>query len=219
MSLPEQLYNTDNIDLDLDEVHFPGGYQSRLEDCPARDGPSQPNIVFRDGTAARFTNRNGETMALVQKSIRMRKRKPGDDLIKVAKGQSFDSHGSSNPTHVPLSQMEASHDQYMDLDHEDSHSLNPLGDSFDYLAPPSTDCDMAIKGTCAHVDASPHSDMYGWEAELNRRQNLSASTAETSRDGEMAMFRFQRADGSMTSLIRRVLRTGSSSSLGRYESN
>ncbi|KAI8715648.1 RGS domain-containing protein [Fusarium sp. LHS14.1] len=66
--------------------------------------------------------------------------------------------------------------------------------------------------------ASPTLDMYGWDAELDRRNFTPSRSSMGSSEGcDDIPLSYRRANGSKASLLQRVFRVGSSSSMGKYE--
>ncbi|KAM5357829.1 hypothetical protein ACJZ2D_015872 [Fusarium nematophilum] len=188
----------------------------------------------RDGMAARpDTARSGGKSSLVQKNIRMRRRYPKisdpagslqpTDSTCTSKSQEHKSpvtYYHSGPLVASISATSLAADS--DQDKMDFTST-PLSDVSNYLPTPAQSCEnMAGPATMsdnrAYRYASPMEDMYGWDAELDRRKFPPSRSSMSSREGcDTFALSYRRANGSKSSLLQRVFRVGSSSSLGKYE--
>ncbi|EEU42761.1 uncharacterized protein NECHADRAFT_95673 [Fusarium vanettenii 77-13-4] len=158
----------------------------------------------RDGTAARPESaRNCGKTTLVQKNIRMRRRIP----------KTSEPMASLQPTSIPTS----------DSDQESMMFCStPLSDVSNYLpSPVHSSEDMSCPTTLDSESfryASPIQDMYGWDAELDRRNFTPSRSSMGSSEGcDDIALSYRRANGSKASLLQRVFRVGSSSSMSKYE--
>ncbi|KAG9496979.1 hypothetical protein J7337_011768 [Fusarium musae] len=99
----------------------------------------------------------------------------------------------------------------------------PMADVSNYLPTPTTSNeDMRYPSTSSETEAfryaSPIEDMYGWDAELERREASPSRDSTSSTEGLDAFaLSYRRANGSKHSLLQRVFRVGSSSSVGKME--
>ncbi|KAK7428770.1 hypothetical protein QQZ08_004695 [Neonectria magnoliae] len=183
----------------------------------------------RDGMAAKFAaKRNGQSMSLVQKSIRVRTRMLVDKTVEPVAAQnpakcrlSVKAHEelppsdvSSNHSDMLLASLSA---QDMEVD-SDEQSRRWVGSSFsdfsNYLPTPSQSCESmtssatTVDSQCYCPVSSPE-DAYGWDAELERRGEES--------DGDTIALTYRRANGSKPNLLHRVFKAVSSSSLAKYD--
>lgn len=181
---------------------------------------------FGNGTAANFdTARNGVKPSLVQKNIRMRRRlnKPSELVTTVQ----------------PLANMHAAHFQCPPASsyHTGLPLLStspvcsgssvavtptPMADVSNYLPTPATSSeDVGSHSTTldhqAFRYASPVEDMYGWDAELDRRRSPSRASMSSTEGCDTIALNYRRANGSKHSLLQRVFRVGSSSSMAKLE--
>ncbi|KAF5543657.1 regulator of G signaling [Fusarium phyllophilum] len=168
---------------------------------------------FGDGTAAKSdTARSGANASLVQRNIRMRRRqnKPPElvtNMQSVRNKYTAQSHQAS--------------------DHAENNNIDntsmPMTDVSNYLPTPTTSNeDMRCPSTSSETEAfryaSPIEDMYGWDAELERREASPIRDSISSTEGLDAFaLSYRRANGSKHSLLQRVFRVGSSSSVGKME--
>ncbi|KAM0352850.1 hypothetical protein ACHAPU_001732 [Fusarium lateritium] len=170
---------------------------------------------FGDGTAAKFdTSRIGAKSSLVQKNIRMRRRlnKPSELVTNMQPMKS-----SNSLSFLPQSFSS-------DCTENNANVMKPLlADISNYLPTPDVrseniDCHSTTSGDKAFRYASPVQDMYGWDAELDRRQSSPSRTSTSSTEGcDTIALSYRRANDSKHSLLQRVFRAGSSSSIGKTE--
>lgn len=191
------------------------------------------------------TTRIGQGMPLVHKTIRMRSRKAFDDNLEKHSpstesrdlkfpGSTHFPHAHSSSLTIQSMDMDAAEEDQMDVDSDPkrntcsrtpSDASTTLTDFSNYLPSRSHSCeDMDTVATTMESQdcrfASPSSDLYGWDAELQRRSNFSSCAMENCQDGcEPITLRYRRANGSRSNLFQRVFNVGSSSSLGKYESS
>ncbi|KAH7241743.1 hypothetical protein BKA59DRAFT_529450 [Fusarium tricinctum] len=171
-----------------------------------------------DGAAAKFdTARTSAKTSLVQKDIRMRRRlnKP-PELVTNMQPEKSRCASSYRPDLPQLLSPDC---------HVNNASLSKpsLTDISNYLpisaigsenicCPPTTLGDEAFRY------ASPVEDMYGWDAELERRQSSPSRASISSTEGcDTIALSYRRANGSKHSLLQRVFRVGSSSSVSKME--
>ncbi|KAH7248113.1 hypothetical protein B0J15DRAFT_514765 [Fusarium solani] len=187
----------------------------------------------RDGTAARPESaRSCGKITLVQKNIRMRRRTPktSEPMASLqptstpsCKGQEYKAPASyyhSGPLVASLSASSLAADS-------DQESMmfcsTPLSDVSNYLpSPVHSSEDMSCPPTTLDSEsfryASPIQDMYGWDAELDRRNFCPSRSSVGSSEGcDAIALSYRRANGSKASLLQRVFRVGSSSSMSKYE--
>lgn len=96
-----------------------------------------------------------------------------------------------------------------------------MADVSNYLpTPASSSEDMVCPSTTSDHQAfrfaSPVEDMYGWDAELDRRRSPSRTSMSSAEGCDFALS-YRRANGSKHSLLQRVFRVGSSSSMVKME--
>jgi hypothetical protein len=184
---------------------------------------------FGDGTAAKFdTARNGAKASLVQRNIRMRRRqnKPPElvtNMQSVRNKYTAQFHqASATPSYRPdLPALLVS------SDYAGNNNIyatpTPMNDVSNYLPTPTTSnedigCPSTSSDQEAFRYASPIEDMYGWDAELERREASPSRDSMSSTEGLDAFaLSYRRANGSKHSLLQRVFRVGSSSSMGKME--
>lgn len=187
----------------------------------------------RDGTAAREESaRSGTKTTLVQKNIRMRRRIPktsepmaslqptSTPTFKGQEHKASTSYYHSGPLVASLSASSLA----ADSDEERiMFCSTPLSDVSNYLPSPiHSNEDMTCPPTNLDNEsfryASPIQDMYGWDAELDRRDFPPSRSSVGSSEGcDAIALSYRRANGSKASLLQRVFRVGSSSSMGKYE--
>ncbi|KAF4982540.1 hypothetical protein FZEAL_1850 [Fusarium zealandicum] len=188
----------------------------------------------RDGTAARpNTALSCGKSSLVQKNIRMRRRahksfefKAGLQPMCSTSTPMPQDHKTpvtyyhSGPLVASLSATSLAAESDQDTTEITS---SPLSDLSNYLPTPvGSHEDMACPATTsdrhAYRYASPMEDVYGWDAELNRRHVPRSTSSMSPKEGcDSAALSYRRANGSKATLLQRVFRVGSSSSLGKYE--
>ncbi|KAL2680709.1 hypothetical protein Neosp_008312 [[Neocosmospora] mangrovei] len=159
----------------------------------------------RDGTAARPESaRSCGKTTLVQKNIRMRRRIP----------KTSEPMASLQPT---TSSLAADSDQgsmmfcSTTLSDVSNYLPSPVHSSEDMSCPTNLDSE-------SFRYASPIQDMYGWDAELDRRNFTPSRSSMGSSEGcDDIPLSYRRANGSKASLLQRVFRVGSSSSMSKYE--
>ncbi|KAF5569646.1 regulator of G signaling [Fusarium pseudoanthophilum] len=184
---------------------------------------------FGDGTAAKSdTARSGAKASLVQRNIRMRRRqnKPPalvTNMQLVGNKYTPQSHqASATPSYRPALLPPPVSSDYAGNNNIDSTSM-PMTDVSNYLPTPTTSNeDMRCPSTSSETEAfryaSPIEDMYGWDAELERREASPSRDSISSTEGLDAFaLSYRRANGSKHSLLQRVFRVGSSSSVGKME--
>ncbi|KAF4445978.1 hypothetical protein F53441_10333 [Fusarium austroafricanum] len=102
-------------------------------------------------------------------------------------------------------------------------TITPMTDMSNYLpTPAASNEDMGCPSTTSDHQAfryaSPVEDMYGWDAELDRRESSPSWASMSSADGlDTVALSYRRANGSKHSLLQRVFRVGSSSSIAKIE--
>ena len=180
---------------------------------------------FGNGTAAKIdTTRNGVKASLVQKNIRMRRRlnKPSELVTSMQSptnshaARSSDASSSSHCTDPPLLSISP----VCSGGHANVNAV-PMADVSNYLpTPASSSEDMVCPSTTSDHQAfrfaSPVEDMYGWDAELDRRRSPSRTSMSSTEGCDFALS-YRRANGSKHSLLQRVFRVGSSSSMVKME--
>ncbi|KAF4952835.1 hypothetical protein FGADI_6424 [Fusarium gaditjirri] len=183
---------------------------------------------FEDGTAAKSdTVRSGAKSSLVQRNIRMRRRqnKPPElvtDMQSVRNKYTAQSHqASATPSYRPDVPALLVSSDYAGNNNIDNNSTPT--DVSNYLPTPTTShedmrCPSTSSETEAFIYASPIEDMYGWDAELERREASPSRDSMSSTEGlDTFALSYRRANGSKHSLLQRVFRVGSSSSMGKME--
>lgn len=238
MSLPEssdEAYWTHEISQEAPEAEGSyHGHPLHSNSNAADDGwyhnpDLQQDGGFGDGTAAKSdTARSGAKASLVQRNIRMRRRqnKPPElvtNMQSVRNKYTAQSHpASATPSYRPdLPALLVSSD-YAGNNNIDNTSM-PMTDVSNYLPTPTTSNeDMRCPSTSSETEAfryaSPIEDMYGWDAELERREASPSRDSMSSTEGLDAFaLSYRRANGSKHSLLQRVFRVGSSSSMGKME--
>lgn len=189
----------------------------------------QQDSGFGDGTAAKSdTARSGTKASLVQRNIRMRRRqnKPPalvTSMRSVGNKYTPQSHqASATPSYLPDLLPPPVSSDYTGNNSIDDTSM-PMTDVSNYLPTPTTSNeDMRCPSTSSETEAfryaSPIEDMYGWDAELERREASPSRDLISSIEGLDAFaLNYRRANGSKHSLLQRVFRVGSSSSVGKME--
>ncbi|KAF4452887.1 regulator of G- signaling [Fusarium albosuccineum] len=242
VSLPESPNYVDCTDEDLQETHGSGGSYPghplpdpiQADDGWNRNPDLRQDGGSRDGTAARpDTARSGGNSSLVQKNIRMRRRIPktSDPMDCLQSTSSTSTSRSQEPNSPvtyyhsgPLLASLSATSLATDSDHDNLDLCStPLSDVSNYLPTPaqsSEDMDYPVttSDNRAFRYASPMEDMYGWDAELDRRKFPPSRSSMSSReDLDTIALSYRRANGSKASLLQRVFRVGSSSSMGKYE--
>jgi len=183
---------------------------------------------LRNGTTAKFdTARNGVKTSLVQKNIRMRRRpnKPSElvaTMQPLADKHAAESHSTSASSYrhdLPLLSIspvcsggnaEATQVPMVDV----SNYLPTPATSSEDIGSPSTTSDHH-----AFRYASPVDDLYGWDAELDRRRSPSRTSMSSTEGCDTIALSYRRANGSKHSLLQRVFRVGSSSSMAKMEAS
>jgi hypothetical protein len=99
---------------------------------------------------------------------------------------------------------------------------SPMVDVSNYLPTPTTSSeDIGSPSTTSDHQAfryaSPVEDMYGWDAELDRRRSPSRSSMSSNEGCDAIALSYRRANGSKHSLLQRVFRVGSSTSMAKME--
>ncbi|KAF5019757.1 hypothetical protein F66182_8229 [Fusarium sp. NRRL 66182] len=182
---------------------------------------------FGDGAAAKFDNtRSSAKFTLVQKNIRMRRRlnKPSESTTNTQLAKSQSASGPSNaPVFSPYGSNPLDVSPSTIALNDANNSPTSLADVSNYLPTPFASnedmvCQSMTSDHQAFRYASPMEDMYGWDAELDRRQCPPSRASLSSNEGcDHISFSYRRANGSKHSLLQRVFRVGSSSSMARYE--
>ncbi|KAF4335045.1 regulator of G signaling [Fusarium beomiforme] len=182
---------------------------------------------FGDGTAAKFdTARNGAKVSLVQRNIRMRRRlnKPPGLITNMqpvknkhtAQSQQISITSSHRPDLAALLVSSEYGGNNADA------TPTPMADVSNYLPTPTTSNEdvCCLPTTSDHEAfryASPIEDMYGWDAELDRREACASRDSMSSTEGlDTIALSYRRANGSKHSLLQKVFRAGSSS-MGKME--
>ncbi|KAF5657361.1 AGA1-like protein [Fusarium heterosporum] len=173
---------------------------------------------FGDGTAAKLdTSHISAKSSFVQKNIRMRRRLNKPSAL-VTDMQSMKSSNSLSCHSVLLQSLSP------DCNENDVRVIKPLlNDISNYLPIPDTNNETIDYHSTTSDDkafryASPVQDMYGWDAELDRRELSPSRASISSTEGcDTIALSFRRANGSKHSLLQRVFRVGSSSSIGKIE--
>jgi len=158
--------------------------------------------------------------------MRRRQNKPPElvtNMQSVRNKYTAQSHQASvTPSYRPdLPALLVSSD-YAGNNNIDNTSM-PMTDVSNYLPTPTTSNeDMRCPSTSSETEAfryaSPIEDMYGWDAELERREASPSRDSMSSTEGLDAFaLSYRRANGSKHSLLQRVFRVGSSSSMGKME--
>ncbi|KAF5597517.1 regulator of G signaling [Fusarium pseudocircinatum] len=213
----------------------PGGLQravaahNKADDGWYHNPDLQQDGGFGDGTAAKSdTARSGAKASLVQRNIRMRRRqnKPPalvTNVQSVGNKYTLQSHqASATPSYCPDLLPPPVSFGYAGNNNIDNTSM-PMTDVSNYLPTPTTSNeDMRCPSTSSETEAfryaSPIEDMYGWDAELERREASPGRDSISSTEGLDAFaLSYRRANGSKHSLLQRVFRVGSSSSVGKME--
>ncbi|KAF5670680.1 AGA1-like protein [Fusarium denticulatum] len=212
----------------------PGGLQravaahNKADDGWYHNPDLQQDGGFGDGTAAKYdTASSGAKASLVQRNIRMRRRqnKPPTlvtNMQSVGNKYTPQSHqASATPSYRPdLLPPPVSFDY---AGNNIENTPMPMTDVSNYLPTPTTSNeDMRCPSTSSETEAfryaSPIEDMYGWDAELERREASPSRDSISSTEGLDAFaLSYRRANGSKHSLLQRVFRVGSSSSVGKME--
>ncbi|UZP39846.1 hypothetical protein NXS19_007662 [Fusarium pseudograminearum] len=178
---------------------------------------------FGNGTTAKFdTVRNGVKTSLVQKNIRMRRRsnKHHDFVATVqplAGNHAAESQGTSYRHDLPLLSISP-----VCAGGNVQAAQVPMVDVSNYLPTPTTSSeDIGSPSTASDHQAfryaSPVEDMYGWDAELERRRSPSRSSMSSNEGCDAIALSYRRANGSKHSLLQRVFRVSSSTSMAKLE--
>ncbi|GKU01100.1 transcription factor [Fusarium langsethiae] len=178
---------------------------------------------FGNGTTAKFdTIRNGVKTSLVQKNIRMRRRsnKHSDFVAAMqplAGKHVAESHSTSHRHDLPLLSISpvCSGGNVQAIQ-------TPMVDVSNYLPIPTTSSeDIGSPSTTSDHQAfryaSPVEDLYGWDAELDRRRSPSRSSMSSNEGCDAIALSYRRANDSKHSLLQRVFRVGSSTSMTKME--
>ncbi|KAG4280242.1 hypothetical protein FPRO06_11575 [Fusarium proliferatum] len=184
---------------------------------------------FGDGTAAKFdTAQSGAKASLVQRNIRMRRRqnKPPELITYMQSARNKYTgqcqQASATPSYRPDLPALLVSSNYAGNNSIDNASM-PMTDVSNYLPTPTTSNeDMRCPSTSSETEAfryaSPIEDLYGWDAELERREASPSRDSISSTEGlDAFVLSYRRANGSKHSLLQRVFRVGSSSSMGKME--
>ncbi|KAF4972799.1 hypothetical protein FSARC_699 [Fusarium sarcochroum] len=181
-----------------------------------------------DGMAAKLdTARIGAKSTLVQKNIRMRRRtqkplEPAPHMHSLKNKHVVQSHKASVTSSYCSDTVAVS----LSSDYSTNKAnmvATPMTDVSNYLPTPASSSEnMGYHSTTSDHQAfryaSPMEDMYGWDAELDRRQCSPSRSSLSSNEGcDTISLSYRRANGSKHSLLQRVFRVGSSASMGKYE--
>ncbi|KAI1045184.1 hypothetical protein LB505_004956 [Fusarium chuoi] len=213
----------------------PGGLQravaahNKADDGWYHNPDLQQYCGFGDGTAAKFdTAQSGAKASLVQRNIRMRRRqnKPPELITNLQSARNKYTaqchQASATPSYRPYLPALLVSSNYAGNNSIDNISM-PMTDVSNYLPTPTTSnedirCPSTSSETEAFRFASPIEDLYGWDAELERREASPSRDSISSTEGLDAFaLSYRRANGSKHSLLQRVFRVGSSSSMGKME--
>ncbi|KAF7546732.1 hypothetical protein G7Z17_g8215 [Cylindrodendrum hubeiense] len=240
MPIPSNNQATSTSDVSQDASDSEGsnpGRQSpghqRVEDGPIRNSNLEKDGGHRDGVTAKPTaKRNGQSMSLVKKSIRVRTRMLMDKTVEPAAAHYYPTRTYSVNSLKELSPIVTSCHcapvmaslpaQEMEVDVEEQSRLwvgsQEFSDLSHYLPNPSASCEsMTTSATtvdsqcsCPASHEALQADTYGWEAELDRRIDED--------DGcESIALTYRRANGSKSNLLQRVFKAVSSSSPGKSD--
>lgn len=227
MSLPESSNEADwTHDISQETLESEGTYLGHPlhRNLHAADDGWYYNLDLRkygglgDGAAAKFDiARTGANTSLVQKNIRMRRRlnKPPELVTNMQpeKSRCASSYRPDLPRLLsPDCHVNNSNLSKPSLTDISNYLPIPAIGSENIGCPPTTSDDEAFRY------ASPVEDMYGWDAELERRQSSPSRASISSTEGcDTIALSYRRANGSKHSLLQRVFRVGSSSSVSKME--
>ena len=201
----------------------------------------------REDTVGKHSaSRGGHEPHLVHKSIRMRLRPSGKSSNNVTSNSQspslqswkspFQLQGHSSTLSVQPIEVDPEAEMYIDLGSSQraaiprtgSDASLTLSDFSNYLSSPSKTCSqeaMNDVATTLNNDsdcrfASSGDDLYGWDAELERRNNTTPCPMEScSHDCNTISLSYRRANGARHNLLQRVFKVGSSTSLPKFESS
>ncbi|CAG1981190.1 unnamed protein product [Fusarium graminearum] len=232
VSLPESSNEADWAHAISEETHETGGARfgpplhgtlHAADDGWHHNPDLRQDGGFGNGTTAKFdTVRNGVKTSLVQKNIRMRRRsnKHHDFVATVqplAGKHAAESHSTSYRHDLPLLSISP-----VCTGGNVQAAQVPMVDVSNYLPTPTTSSeDIGSPSTTSDHQAfryaSPVEDMYGWDAELERRRSPSRSSMSSNEGCDTIALSYRRANGSKHSLLQRVFRVSSSTSMAKME--
>lgn len=170
-----------------------------------------------DGTAAKSSDkRESHPMSLVRKSIRIRTRMLPEkssqpDTVASPARSSFSTTSQEDAKSIITSHHEPApltHNidlQAAAIAYELRVGTRPLSDLSGYLPTPSRSCEEMPPATTQGPDAfchtTSHEDIWGWEAELERRTQ--------GNDFDSFPLTYRRANGTRANLLQRVFKAGS----------
>ncbi|CAG1983546.1 unnamed protein product [Fusarium graminearum] len=232
VSLPESSNEADWAHAISEETHETGGARfgpplhgtlHAADDGWHHNPDLRQDGGFGNGTTAKFdTVRNDVKTSLVQKNIRMRRRsnKHHDFVATVqplAGKHAAESHSTSYRHDLPLLSISP-----VCTGGNVQAAQVPMVDVSNYLPTPTTSSeDIGSPSTTSDHQAfryaSPVEDMYGWDAELERRRSPSRSSMSSNEGCDTIALSYRRANGSKHSLLQRVFRVSSSTSMAKME--